>query len=670
MPNRIKFAYKSLAWVLVILSTGILYTSARSQEITPFTEEAVERGLVYTMQNPELIQGHLGFGCGFADLDNDGDQDAVIIGASDGRVGIFENDGTGNFNDHSLQSGIPLLAEATGFVAFDYDGDSDIDLYFTQIGLANVLARNDGNFRFIDVADEANVDDPGDSESASAADYDGDGWLDLYVCNYSGLTTDIKNKLYKNLGNGRFQDVSVEQTVDDHGFSFQSVWFDYDRDGDVDLYLSNDRALRSPFRSNQLWRNDDGQLVNVSVGSGADVSIYSMGVAAGDFDGNGFPDVYVTNIENYEEGWNPLLLNQGDGTFVEDCLGAGVCDFITSWGSIFFDFDNDSHMDLYVNNMFKPNVLFDCNGSFPCEEVASTAEVTAVRAKSLTRLAIDDDPEELTKEQSFSSAVADVDNDGDMDLLVNNLAGNVQLFINNEGQKRNWIRYRMVGQGGNIFTVGGNIDTRVGDKWQYREIYAGGNSYLGMNELIIHVGLDDATLVNEAHVKWPGGNTTRTLTNLPVNQTWTIYPPEMLGDADLDGTVRLEDFVVLSSCSRSSFTPGCEIMDLNSDSSVDLNDFSAFLDSYDDMPADCDNNGILDMREILLDQSLDQNSDGALDQCRSTMGGEGSGGGGGCSLTSSTAIGIEKNWANSIIILITLLLVSLRKIRREIGRNV
>ena len=286
MPNLTNIAIVLPGLATTLLST-FPYYATQSQEITPFTEEASARGLNYLMQDTEDNQGHLGFGCGFADLDNDGDPDVIIIGAVDGHVGVFENDGTGNFTDRSQASGIPLLKEATGFVAFDYDGDGDIDLYFTQIGLANVLARNEGNFKFTDVASQAGVADLGDGESASAADFDNDGWLDLYVCNYTGLTNETRNKLYKNLGNGTFQDVSIEQTVDDHGYSFQSVWFDYDRDGDVDLYLSNDRALHRPFfRSNQLWRNDNGQLVNVSVGSGANVSLYSMGIAAGDFDGN------------------------------------------------------------------------------------------------------------------------------------------------------------------------------------------------------------------------------------------------------------------------------------------------------------------------------------------------------------------------------------------------
>ena len=177
-------------------------------------------------------------------------------------------------------------------------------------------------------------------------------------------------------------------------------------------------------------------------------------MACGDFDGNGWPDLYCTNIGDYEDGFNPLLLNQGVGQsppFVESSAAAGVDHWITSWGSIFFDFDNDTYQDLFVNNMFEANSLYDCGAGFPCQEVAAAAGVSG-RAG----------PDDI----SFSSAVADVDADGDLDLLVNSLSGNVELFINHDGDTRSWIPYRMVGQGANLFAVGGNLDTRVGATWQ------------------------------------------------------------------------------------------------------------------------------------------------------------------------------------------------------------
>ena len=572
------------------LAIAVMSGVVGARPIAPHTEEAVARGVVYTMQDYPQTAGVLGFGCGFADLDGDGDPDIIILGAADGHVGIFENNGSGYFIDRSSASGIPLLPQASGFAAADYDGDGLIDLYLTQTGLSNVLVKNNGGFQFTDVTATAQVGDDGAGTGACFGDFNGDNRLDLYVCNYNGIpprTELIDNKLYRNSGGGRFQDVSVAQTVDDEGLGFQAVWFDYDRDGDVDLYLSNDRGHLPPqFRPNQLWRNDGGQLVNVSVGSGTDLGLFSMGVACGDFDGNGWPDLYCTNVAGYEDGFNPLFLNGGPviPPFVESSAAAGVDHWITSWGSIFYDFDNNGYQDLYVNNMFLPNSLYINNGAFPCVEVAGAANVTANAGVS------------------FSSAVADVDNDGDLDLLVNNLAANVELFINQEGHQRRWIKYHMVGQGANLFAVGGNIDTRTGARWQLREILAGGNGYLGQNELTVHVGLGDAIVADEVVVAWPGGQTLRTLTDLPSNETWTLYPPERLGDADGNGIVDDYDCLVFAACYAGGFQPGCEMMDFDGNSVIDRTDLDAFL-SLNLNPADVNGDGVvnvLDLIDVLL----------------------------------------------------------------------
>ncbi len=489
--------------------------------IEPFTEEAVKRGAVYVMQGWPQTYGHLGFGCGFADLDSDGDPDIVLIGSEDGGVGIFENDGTGTFIDRSQDNGIPSLPQGSGFAAGDADGDGDLDLYFTQIGLPNVLMRNDGGFQFTDVTSAAGVGDAAASESACFGDFNRDGWLDLYVVNYRNITPDSRNRLYRNLGNGTFDDVAPEQGVDDAGYGFQAAWFDYDRDGDADLYLSNDKGFKPPFLVNRLWRNDGGQFENVSKESGTDVALNSMGLACGDFDGNGWSDLYCTNGPGGGGMNNPLLLNQGDGTFVRAEALWGVENPFLSWGALFFDFDNDGRQDLYVNNMNDPNTLYWHTKGLPCPEIGAEAMVTGNDGKS------------------FSSAVADVDGDGDLDLLLNNLGSNVELFINHEGEKRNWIRCRLVGSGNNVFAVGAGLGVRVGDTWRFREVLAGGNGYKGQNELTIHVGLDDATMVDEVVAYWPDGTTT-TVENVPANQVLTIYEPgRAIPDVSVWGTLVL-----------------------------------------------------------------------------------------------------------------------------------
>ncbi|MHC5005308.1 MAG: CRTAC1 family protein, partial [Planctomycetota bacterium] len=521
----------------------------------PFTEEAAARGLLYTIQSfPTAYGSNDGFGCGFADLDGDGDPDVVVLGADDATVGVFENDGTGHFADRSVDSGIAALPQGSALAFADYDGDGDLDLYLTQYELPNRLLRNDGSFAFTDVTELAGVGDAGPGTGACWGDYDGDGRLDLYLCNYLSFVSPSPNRLYRNLGGGVFEDVSVAQAVDDPGMGFQAVWFDYDRDGDVDLYLSNDRGHLPPyFRGNQLWRNDGGQLVNVSEASGTGLSLFSMGVACGDFDGNGWPDLYVTNIPG-GGGFanNVLMLNQGDGTFLDWSEPAGVdlaC--CTSWGSIFFDYDNDRRTDLYVNTMWEDNALFVFDQSsedgYPCLNIAAEVDLVGTEC---------DVPFQCSTGVSFVAAVGDVDGDGDLDVLETNLGGNVQLYVNHEGQTRQWIGYRVVGLGENTSAVGALVETRVGTVTQMREVLAGGNGYLGQNDLTVHVGLGDAAAADEVTVRWPGGTPPRTLTALPADAVWTLYPPARLGDADGDGLRTADDFRVLQGCFGAPLAPG------------------------------------------------------------------------------------------------------------------
>jgi len=580
---------------------------------SPFTEEAAARGLDFTMGPYPQVQGYVGQGCGFVDIDDDGDPDVVVIGRSDGKVGIFENVGGGAFVDHTLTSGIPVMQQQEGFAAADYDADGFLDLYITQANnRPNFLMKSNGNFTFTDVSASTGVNNGAqNSIGPSWTDYNHDGWPDLYVPNYGQF-----NALYRNNSGVNFSNLGAALGVSGlSALSFQTVWTDVDRDGDTDLYLSNDRAPNG-FPANMLWRNDNGTFVDVSVGSGADVSIYSMGVGAGDIDNNGYPDLYLTNVNAVDssaipepyDGENPLLLNQGDGTFVEDCGTWGVCNRITSWGAVFFDWDNDGFQDLYVNNQFDPNSFFVCDGVPPCTEMAQQ-----LAAEGNFDLDFDYDMN-LPTIASYNAAVADVDGDGDLDLLLNILGGRAELYINQEGHKSNYVRFDVVGEHPNLFALGASVETTVGGETQFHEHHAGGNGYQGQNELIIHVGLGNASVVDETVVRWPSigpPGPTRTLTDLPANETWALYPPSLLCDADADG-VDYDDFVVFSGCFLAGFSPDCEMMDFDGDSSIHADDVgNCFVTS----PSDCNANGTEDVAEIMLDLGLDADQNFVIDCC-------------------------------------------------------
>jgi len=219
--------------------------------------------------------------------------------------------------------------------------------------------------------------------------------------------------------------------------------------------------------------------------------------------------------------------------------------------------------------------------------------------------------------------MADIDSDGDLDLAVQNFNEPIRLLVN-QGNTRSWIRFSVRGIGIDHFAIGATLQARAGDVTQLREVIAGSN-FQSQNELVQHFGLGDADVIDELIVMWPGG-ITRTLTNIPANHTWAIYPLDKCGDADGDGDRDLADFFAFRDCftgdSPATWLPGCERMDYQGDSDVDLVDFAVFLSEYDGPIEDCNNDGTPDLEEILLDPELDADNDGMLDDCGGSLPGD------------------------------------------------
>lgn len=566
----------------------------------PFTEEATSRGINYTVQYTNS------FGCGlaFADLNNDGAPDLITLGrtGSSPTVGIFQNNGLGSFIDRRTTSGIPSIPQASGVSAGDYDGDGDLDLYITTYMAGQHLLRNNGNFTFTDVSAAAGVNDDGAGMGSCWADFDGDGWLDVYVANRTGSTmpngegSPVMNKLYRNLGNGTFIDVAEAQHVDaGDAPSWQPGFFDFDRDADPDLYLSNDKGASANCAwQNMMWENVQSTYVDISEQSGTDGCIDAMSTTMGDFDNNGFQDLYITNLPvgNY------LYLNQGDGTFIDRAAEAGVAGYHVGWGALLLDYDHDGWQDLYVCSVNTPNFLFDNNGTWPVTDVAAAMGV-GLRANS------------------FCVAGADIDNDGDIDMALAPTSSRIRLYINHTGETRSWAKFRVMGEGHNLWGVGTNIDVRTGENWQIREIIAG-SAYKSQDDLIAHFGLNGAAIMDEIRVTWPGG-ASRILMNYPANRRWTLYPPARMGDANADGVVDLIDFNELVDCwsgsNPGSVGVGCEMMDFNGDGMVEDSDFEGFEAVCTIPPSDCNRNGASDLRDIFRGLLADANRNGRPDVC-------------------------------------------------------
>jgi len=527
--------------------------SATSCDASAFTNESVERGLSYQVifprGEPDVVPGS---GIAFVDLDGDGDSDVVVLGhVSDGVVGVFESDGQGHFTDRSADSGIAASTLARGVAAADYDDDGDIDLYFSHWEEPNRLYRNDGGFHLTDVTDTAGVGTSGHGSGSSWGDYDGDGWLDLYTTNY---LLDVPNRLYHNKGDGTFEQVAEALGVESNRRGMQAAFFDFDGDADMDLYVANDLLGGvCPTCCNEMYLNNgDGTFTKAGDETGANACLNSMCIAIGDVNNDQTLDMFFTD-DSLPPG-NILILNQGDGTFSDGSVEAGIkTTGIIGWGGTFFDYDNNGHLDLFVTYNTAEDHFFENKGTFPLQEVAA-------------ELGLNEEG------QSYCTAWADVDNDGDLDMALWVRQQFLKLYINNEGQKRRWVKFNIVGEGHNRFGIGTTVKISAGGLLQVRELI-GNNGFKGMDESRLHFGLNTARVVDDIEVIWPGGHT-RTLHNYPGNQTWTLYPPGRMGDADGNGAIDASDRAVLDAC-RGAVTPGCEMMDLDGNGTINDTDAAA-----------------------------------------------------------------------------------------------
>lgn len=539
---------------VLVLASAVSAVGAGSPQ--PFTSEAIPRGINFPIQAglPEL-----GSGLGLFDIDGDGDPDALVMGASDGRVGLYENDGNGQFTDRTNLDGggrrITPHIDYAGVSAADYDSDGDLDIYLSRYGAPNVLWRNDGNWAFTDVSEASGLDDPGYSLSTCWADCNADGLVDVYVCNRTGtFNSTEENAFYENNGDGTFSEKAVLVGIQRPGDpTLVASFFDYDADGDADLYLGTDKGSGFLYH-NHLFNNLGNAFVDVTAQTATEAWVDCMGIAVGDIDRNGWLDIYVTNVPY----GHVLLTADGDGTFTDSSAAAGMEAFQIGWGTFFFDFDNDTWEDVYVAQMAADNKLYHNGGSFPLTDIAPAVNVA-------------------TPGTSYCAATGDIDNDGDLDMLVAQQGEPARLYVNNEGSNRNWAKFNVVGQGLNTFGIGAQVRVRtVGTTpAQIREVRAG-HHYKAQDPATLHFGLGDAIDMDKVYADWPNTGAQRLLRNYPANTTWTLYPPERIGDIDLDGDVDTDDrWAVLDRYHLNTsepIVPGIEVIDADGDADFDLDD--------------------------------------------------------------------------------------------------
>ncbi len=490
-------------------------------------------------------------GCAFLDYDNDGWMDILLINTGPSsfyhpkdlsRNALYRNNRDGTFRDVTREAGLVAARWGEGVAVGDFDGDGWPDLYFTCYG-SNVLYRNNRNGTFTDVTARAGVAKEGWSTSAVWFDYDNDGRLDLFVCgfvDYSGpnprtcgseamhkysycIPTIFEPRLsalYHNNGDGAFTEVGHLTDIGKNpGRAHGVVATDINNDGLMDLFVSNDAM------PNYLYINrGNGRFEEVGLAAGvaynADGQPRSgMGVDSGDYDNDGLLDLFIANIDSERFA---LYHNDGGEMFSDraDEAGIGKATFyLSGWGLKFFDYDNDGNLDLFLSNGH-PNEMVDelLNNVTWAEPLLLFHN----DGKRLTDVSAEGGPAFRENWSARGLAIGDYDNDGGIDVLINNNGAAPLLLHNDMGARNNWLGLRLIGTTANIDAVGVRVTWGFGGVTR-SQIKVGGGSYLSSHDPRMVLGIGQMKKLDFVEVRWPlPSKRVDRFTSLPVNRYITI----------------------------------------------------------------------------------------------------------------------------------------------------
>lgn len=476
---------------------------------------------------------YLGAGQAWGDYDNDGWLDLYVSGGLAENV-LYHNEQDGTFAISPYTAAVALPDTISGGVIWaDYDNDGWLDLYVLAKG-ANVLFHNEEGQGFADVTAVAGVGDEGNGQSAAWGDYDEDGYLDLYVVNWSCVPdcdpvdfATHQDVLYHNNGDGTFTDVSYTLVYPKLlGAGFAASFMDYDNDRDLDIYVINDE-FQNPI-GNVLFRNDGAGCNgwcwhDASAESGADVVLSGMGIAVGDYDNDLDLDFYFSNMLNAFS----LLNNSGNGSFVDEAEAAGVHFGWTNtvgWGTGFFDYDNDGWLDLYL-----------ATTEFVQRELGQDPEgMHFAQPNYLFRNNGDGSFSDVwtgQPEPSKGFAYADYDNDGWVDIIVSNWNEGFRLYRNTGGDTagNHWLTVELSGAGPiNQGAIGSRVYITTADGHKMMQEVKCGSSLGAGDDMRLHFGLGQATQAT-VEVMWSNGETA-VFENIAADQIWQVtYDTQPVG---------------------------------------------------------------------------------------------------------------------------------------------
>jgi hypothetical protein len=507
-----------------------------------------------------------GSGIAFFDYDQDGWLDIYLTNGSrlnehwpagkEPTTHLYKNNRDGTFTDVTEKSGLGRSGWQTGVCVGDYDNDGWDDLFCTFWG-HNILFHNNGNGSFSDATQRAGLAQAKGrwGTGCTFLDYDRDGHLDLFVCNFVKLDPDVPikldelsfcqwkgvptmcgprglagdiNTLYHNNGDGTFTDVTKKAGIDKPGprYSITAVSYDFDNDGWPDIYVAVDSEPSILFQNNH-----DGTFTDVAVIAGCAYNDdgheqAGMGVGVADYDCDGWFDIFKTN---FADDTSDLYRNNGDGTFTEVSFnsGIGINNKYVAWGCGFIDYDNDGWADIIqVNGHVYPEIdHYNFGETFKNQRLVYKnlgngrfKDVSAEMGPGITE-----------RFSSRGAAFGDYDNDGGMDAVILNMNDIPSLLHNEGGNKQNWIKLKLVGTKCNRTAIGARARVITGKHIQMDEVHSG-TSVMSQNDLRLHFGLGATDVIDAIEIKWPTTQKIERFTQVKPNQILTIREGEGIVD--------------------------------------------------------------------------------------------------------------------------------------------
>ena len=521
---------------------------AEKAGLTAKTEDGGDKAKRYIIETT-------GSGAAFFDFDNDGWPDAFLVNGSrlegfpkgqEPTSHLYRNQRDGTFVDVTQSAGVGLKGWGQGVCAGDYDNDGWTDLFVTFWG-HDVLLHNNGNGTFTDITKKAGLwhEDVRWSTGCAFVDYDRDGRLDVFIshyvdfdpqhtpepgsaasCQWKGIAVmcgprglkGTHSELYRNNGDGTFTDVSEKSGVAKTPayYCFTALTADFDNDGWPDIYVACDSTPNMFFHNNHNGTFTEAGVENGVAYNDQGHEQAGMGTDAADYDGDGWLDIIKTNFSGDSA---TLYHNNRDGSFSDATFEAGLgrnTQFL-GWGTLFVDIDNDGWPDIFMaNGHVYPEVdSKGLNNTFRERKVLYWNE----RNGRFRDVSLDSGAGITTPYNSHGVAAADFDNDGAVEILVNNSHDRPSL-LKNYGEHGNWVLLNLVGTKSNRDAIGARVTVRVGDHRQTREVRSGGG-YISQSDFRLHFGLGKATKADAIEIRWPSGLVQR-LENVSANQVVRI----------------------------------------------------------------------------------------------------------------------------------------------------